>query len=54
MAAVKLELFTKPSGEKQMTLNELQKVLGMEAHLTGVFLSAHGINLLNLLRQSSL
>jgi 3-hydroxy-5-methyl-1-naphthoate 3-O-methyltransferase len=40
MAAVKLELFTKPSGEKQMTLNELQKVLGMEARPTGVFASA--------------
>jgi predicted ATPase len=37
-----------------MVLNELQKVLGMEARLTGVFVSAHGTNLLNLLRQSSL
>ena len=40
MAAVELELFTKLSGGKQMTLNELQKALGMEARPTGVFASA--------------
>jgi hypothetical protein len=53
-AAVELELFTKLPDGKQMVLNELQKLLGMEARLTGVFVSAHGRNLLNLLRQSSL
>jgi len=40
MAAVELELFTKLSGGKQMTLNKLQKILGMEARPTGVFASA--------------
>ncbi len=40
MAAVELELFTKLSGGKQMTLNELQKVLDMEARPAGVFASA--------------
>jgi 3-hydroxy-5-methyl-1-naphthoate 3-O-methyltransferase len=40
MAAVELELFTKLSGGKQMTLNKLQKILGMEARPTGVFGSA--------------
>jgi hypothetical protein len=37
LAAVELELFTKLSGGEQMALNELQKVLGIEAQLTGVF-----------------
>jgi hypothetical protein len=40
MAAVQLELFTKLSGGKQVTLDELQKVLGMEARPAGVFASA--------------
>jgi hypothetical protein len=40
MAAVELELFTKLSSGKQMTLNELQKILGMKARPTGVFASA--------------
>lgn len=40
MASVELELFTRLSGGKQMTLNELQKVLGMEARPTSVFASA--------------
>jgi 3-hydroxy-5-methyl-1-naphthoate 3-O-methyltransferase len=40
MAAVELELFTKLSGGKKMTLNELQKVLSMEARPTSVFASA--------------
>lgn len=40
MAAVELELFTKISGDKQMRLNGLQKVLGTEARPTGVFASA--------------
>jgi hypothetical protein len=40
LAAVELELFTKLSGGKQMTLNELQKVLGIEPRLTVVFISA--------------
>jgi hypothetical protein len=37
--AVELELFTKLSGDKQMTMNKLRKVLGMEAHPTSVFAS---------------
>jgi 3-hydroxy-5-methyl-1-naphthoate 3-O-methyltransferase len=40
MAAVQLELFTKLSGGKQVTLDELQKILGMEARPAGVFASA--------------
>jgi predicted O-methyltransferase YrrM len=39
-AAVELELFTKLSSGKQMTLYELQKVLGTEARPTSVFASA--------------
>jgi hypothetical protein len=40
MAAVELELFTKLSGCKQMTLKELQQTLEMEARPTDVFASA--------------
>jgi 3-hydroxy-5-methyl-1-naphthoate 3-O-methyltransferase len=40
MAAVELELFTKLSGGKQMTLNELQQTLEVEARPTDVFASA--------------
>jgi SAM-dependent methyltransferase len=40
MAAVELELFTKLSGGKQMTLKELQQALEMEARPTDVFASA--------------
>jgi hypothetical protein len=46
LVAVEIELFTKLSDGKQMALNELQKVLGMETGLTGVFVSAlpsHGL-----------
>jgi hypothetical protein len=39
LLAVELELFTKLSGDKQMTMNKLRKVLGMEAHPTSVFAS---------------
>ena len=40
MSAVELELFTKLSGGKQMTLKELQEALEMEARPTDVFASA--------------
>jgi hypothetical protein len=40
MAAVELELFTKLSGGKQMTLKELQQALEMKARPTDVFASA--------------
>jgi predicted O-methyltransferase YrrM len=40
MAAVELELFTKLSGGKQMTLKELQQALEMEARPTDIFASA--------------
>ena len=40
MSAVELELFTKLSGGKQMTLKELQQALEMEARPTDVFASA--------------
>jgi SAM-dependent methyltransferase len=40
MAAVELELFTKLSGGKQMTLKELQQTLEMEERPTDVFASA--------------
>jgi 3-hydroxy-5-methyl-1-naphthoate 3-O-methyltransferase len=40
MSAVELELFTKLSGGKQMTLKELQQALEMEARPTDVFASS--------------
>ncbi|MDQ3968044.1 MAG: hypothetical protein M3275_06575 [Thermoproteota archaeon] len=40
MAAVELGLFTKLLGGRQVTLNGLQKGLGMEARPTGVFASS--------------
>jgi predicted O-methyltransferase YrrM len=40
MTAVQVELFTKLSGDKQVTLDELQKILGMEVRPAGVFTSA--------------
>jgi hypothetical protein len=40
MAAVELELFTKLAGGRQVTLNELQKELRIEARPSGVFVSA--------------
>ena len=40
MAAVELELFTKLSGGKQMTLKELQQTLEMKERPTDVFASA--------------
>jgi 3-hydroxy-5-methyl-1-naphthoate 3-O-methyltransferase len=53
MAAVELELFTKLSGGKQMTLKELQQTLEMKERPTDVFVSAlASLGLLQVIRKN--